>query len=387
MAKKTSLKRLGVQREPILSVPCRVSSLTVCNVSGTACDIFLDIKRGQHRYALSRESIGPEENLVLFRGSGINLEGADVLEAMSSSANALEIACSYEETSGSAPLFNTDSWNQRIAWYSGRGTNPSSFNPPQSVMDGLNAGASRWRNSAAYQQEVYDAIAGLLPGWKGLELENYTEINADNGYLAACGVSLYVESGTLLNSVSFDLQVNRFYESALTQDEWNDIMTHEMGHGLGIGIFWTASSFFLQGSSYPSVQSAYNRISSLDRSKTPLETSGGSGTASAHWENNYRVSDGVGYYGMVDELMVGALVSGGMVLSDLSLGSLKDFGYEVYAGREGEPSLATSTAMRSQDRILKCGLASQNPDRMMGMLRPSAVATDGKFTLRRYIMA
>jgi hypothetical protein len=387
MAKKLSLIDLGTSYEPIVSVPSRLESITVSNASESPCDLDLAVKRDVTRYILYRESIPPGANLVLFRGSGVNLEGADVLEAKSSSAGALDLSCSYEQTSGSAPLFDMDSWNDRAGWYTDRGTTPASFNPPQFVLDGLNAGAARWRNSATYQQQVHDAVAGLLPGWKGLELENYTEINADNGYLAACGVNLYIEDGSLLNAVSFDLQVNLFYQSELTQLEWDDIMTHEMGHGLGIGIFWTASSFFLDGTSYPFTQTAYNSISTLNRTKTPLETSGGSGTASAHWENDFRTSDGTGYYGVVDELMVGALVPGGMVLSDLSLGALEDFGYEVYPGKEGVPSLATSTMVRAKGPTLKCGLSSQNPDRMMRMLKPAPVATDGKFTLRRYIRA
>lgn len=385
MAKKTSLKSLSELYETIVSVPSEIESITASNKSESACDFELTVKRGQNRYILYKASIAPMKNLTLFKGAGVNLEGADLLEAKSSEPDSLDLMCSYEETSGSGPLFNLSSWNERASWYTDRGTAPASFNPPQFVLDGLNTGASRWRNSAAYRADVYEAVASLLPGWTGLELENYTEINADNGYLASCGVNLYIEDGALLNAVSFDLQVNRFYESVLTPQEWEDVMTHEMGHGLGIGIFWTASSFFLDSSSYPSTQAAYNSITSLDRAKTPLETSGGSGTASAHWENNYRTSDGAGYYGVVDELMVGAIVSGGMVLSDLSLGALKDFGYDIYPGREGVPSLATSTGMRSQDRVLKCGLSSQNPERMMRMLKPSPVASDGKFTLRRYM--
>lgn len=385
MAKKSSPKRLSTSYEAVVSVPSEVESITVSNVSESACGLELAVTRGQTRYALYRASVAPRRNLVLFRGSGVNLEGADVLEARSSAPDGLDLVCSYRETSGLGSLFDLSSWNDRASWYTDRGTAPASFNPPQFVLDGLNAGAARWRNSAAYQQYVYDAVAGILPGWLGLDLENYTEINADNGYLAACGVNLYVEDGTLLNAVSFDLQVNRFYESELTPQEWEDVITHEMGHGLGIGIFWTASSFFLSAASYPSVQTAYNSMTSLNRSKTPLETSGGSGTASAHWEDDFRTSDGTGYYGVVDELMVGAIVSGGMVLSDLSLGALKDFGYDVYPGREGTPSLATSTGIRAQDRVLKCGLSSQNPDRMMRMLKPAPVATDGKFTIKRYI--
>lgn len=385
MAKKTAFKKLATSYESVVSVPSKVVSITVCNTSASPCELDLALKRGRNRYALYRDSVGAGEKLLLFKGAGINLEGADTLEAKASAPDCLDLTCPHIVTSGSGSLFNADSWNERASWYTDRGTPPASFNPPQFVLNGLNAGAARWRDSSAYKQEVYDAVVGLLPSWRGLELNNYTEINADNGYLAACGVNLYVQDGSLLNAVSFDLQVNKFYESELTTQEWDDVMAHEMGHGLGIGIFWTASSFFLPAASYPSVQTAYNTITSLERTKTPLETSGGSGTASAHWENDHRTSEGIGYHGVVDELMVGALVSGGMVLSELSLGALEDFGYEVHPGREGSPSLATSTAMRAQDRVLKCGLSSQNPDRMMRMLKPSHVATNGKFTLRRYI--
>jgi hypothetical protein len=387
MGKKSTFKRLNTAYQQIITTPSEVEGVTVSNVSDSPCEIEMAITRGQTRYALLKDQIGPGRNLVLFKGRGVNLEGADILEAKASAPDCVEITCSYDETTGSAPLFNPESWNDRGGWYTDRGTTPASFNPPQFVLDGLNAGALRWRNSSAYQQYVYDAVVGLLPGWRGLELENYSQINADNGFLAACGVNLYVQDGSLLNAVSFNLQVNVFYASELNQQEWDDVMTHELGHGLGIGIFWTAASFFLDGTSYPSTQTAYNKITSLERTKTPLETSGGSGTASAHWENDFRTSEGTGYYGVVDELMVGALVPGGMVLSDLSLGALKDFGYEVYPGREGVPALATSTAMRAQDRILKCGLSSQDPERMMMMLKPSPIATDGKFTLRRYIMS
>jgi hypothetical protein len=42
---------------------------------------------------------------------------------------------------------------------------------------------------------------------------------------------------------------------------------------------------------------------------------------------------------------------------------------------------------RMNYRVLQGGLYSQNPDRMLRMLKTAPVATDGKFTLRRYIRA
>lgn len=389
MAKKSSFKNLGVADQKIVGVPSVIDSIIVSNKSSSPARSNIRVKRANQSYQIFGDEVPPGRSASVLGGrdSVLYLVGADSLEGSAAADDSLVVSCSYEETAGSRPLFDPSSWNNRLAWAAARGVQSGAFNPPQFVLDGLNAGAARWRNSCCFQSWVYDAIVGLLPGWAGLELENYTEINADNGYLAACGVNLYVEDGTLLNAVSFDLQVNRFYASELTQEEWNDVMTHEMGHGLGIGIFWTASSFFLSGSSYPSVQTAYNSISSSDRNKTPVESSGGSGTASAHWEDDYRMSSGVPYYGVADELMVGALVPGGMVLSDLSIGALKDFGYEAYASQEGTPSLSRSAPMVSQNRVLKCGLSSMNPDKMMRMMKPSMVATDGKLNLRRYIVS
>jgi hypothetical protein len=386
---KSSLKTLGTSYEQIVSNPSSLCSLVLCNKSEYESRATIRIRRGGETYTLFGGPLQPGQISYIFKekAKGVSLEGADVLEASASSSGAVDVACSYEETAGSQRLFNSDSWNNRSSWATARGVSAGTFNPPQFVIDGLEAGASRWRSSACYQKSVYEGVASLAPGWEGLELENYTEINANNGYLASCGVNLYVEDGTLLNAVSFDLQVNLFYSAALTADQWKDVMTHEMGHGLGVGIFWTSSSFFLNAGSYPNVQRAYNSITTLDRNKTPLESSGGGGTASAHWEDDFRSSEGTSYYGTANELMVGALVPGGMILSDLSLGALEDFGYETYPSTEGKPDLSTSASFRAQEGELKCGLSALNPEKMMSMLKPMVVATDGKLTLRRYIIA
>lgn len=389
MSRKSSIKTLGTAYETLVSNPATMNSLMVCNKSETEVQATLRIKRAGKTYILFGENLRPGQTSYVFKekAKGFSLEGSDLLEASASLADAVDVSCSYEETAGSQRLFNSSSWRDRATWAAARGISAGSFNPPQFVLEGLDAGASRWRNSCCYQKWVYEGISALAPGWEGLELENYSQINSNNGYLASCGVNLYVADGSLLNAVSFDIQVNVFYASQLTADEWNDVMTHEMGHGLGIGIFWSASSFFLNEIQYPNVQASYNSITSLKRNKTPLEASGGGGTASAHWEDDLRVSDGLDYYGVANELMVGALVSGGMVLSDLSLGSLKDFGYETYKSSEGSPRLATSTGFMAQEKSLKCGLSALNPEKMMSMLRPTMIATDGKLTLRRYIMA
>ena len=107
------------------------------------------------------------------------------------------------------------------------------------------------------------------------------------------------------------------------------------------------------GSGYATAQTGYNAIvedSSLI--KVPLETSGGSGTSSAHWDDDLRPSSATGslgktYPGLTDELMLGFYNQGSTLkISQLSIGALVDFGYqEVTPGaNEGIPGTASLTA-------------------------------------------
>ena len=386
MARKNILKTLSDQSEPLVSVPAAFSALDLCNKSGQDVQVELSIKRGSNSFRLFGCTLGPRESTSILKERGLSLDGTDALFGRASTPDCVDFVCCHRETAGSGSLFNPMSWNDRVAWEESRGVEHAPFEPPQFVIDGLNAGASRWRSVASYSPAMYDAIESTLNGWSGLELQNYTQINADNGYLATCGVNLYVEENSTLNAVSFDLQVNTFYASQLTQREWDDIMTHEMGHGLGIGIFWSPSNFFLSGSSYPNCQAAYNSITSLNRMNTPVESSGGGGTASAHWEDDFRTSNGTDYYGVTNELMVGALVSEGMILSEMSVGALADFGYQTYAAAEGKPNISTASYMWQQSGRLKCGLSSPNIGKMMAAMNSFPIAAQGNFVLKRYIM-
>jgi hypothetical protein len=94
----------------------------------------------------------------------------------------------------------------------------------------------------------------------------------------------------------------------------------------------------------------------------PLENTGDSGTASAHWEDSFRPASaagslGVSYPGLFNELMVG-YIKNNMVLSSLTIKTLVDFGYEERnpGASEGNPSLVSSiTAGLIEGEILgKC---------------------------------
>ena len=240
---------------------------------------------------------------------------------------------------------------------------------PEPYLGYLNQAADRWATYIKFNPAVFAAIKASTFGWNGIKLQSYTELNNEtSGVIASCGPYFYYDiqnpgPGVQFNTKSFLLTINTYFESIYNSADWVNILTHELGHALGIGIYWGSvfqptgsippEDSFLLGSGYPTAQDGYNAIvedSSL--TKVPLETSGGSGTSSAHWDDNLRPSSAAGslgknYPGLTDELMVGFYNQGmTMILSQLSIGTLLDFGYqEVTPGSsEGIPTTASLTA-------------------------------------------
>jgi hypothetical protein len=106
----------------------------------------------------------------------------------------------------------------------------------------------------------------------------------------------------------------------------NDVITHEMGHVLGIGSLWEQKDLLQQaGSSNPTFSGpgAMEEYRVLRgggrRRRVPVENTGGPGTRDAHWrETVFR-----------DELMSGFISEPGNPLSRLTVASLGDLGYQV----------------------------------------------------------
>lgn len=225
----------------------------------------------------------------------------------------------------------------------------------------LNAAADRWANYLRYDPRIVTELRNKHPNWSGLALNQYTIYNdSESQTIASCGPSNYEDvidnNSTNLKfaSVNFNLTINDFYRTAVffvndnfvqfSETDWINIITHELGHALGIGIYWDSyfqpegavppSNYFLNGNAYANCQSAYNQLSTLNRTKVPLEDVGGDGTAGGHWEDNYRSasaagSGGVDYAGFGNELMVGTIgINQERVLSLLTIKALVDFGYE-----------------------------------------------------------
>jgi Leishmanolysin len=106
----------------------------------------------------------------------------------------------------------------------------------------------------------------------------------------------------------------------------NDVLTHEMGHVLGIGTLWEQKGLLKQaGTSNPTFSGpgAMEEYRALrgggQRRRVPVENTGGPGTRDGHWrESVFR-----------NELMSGFISEPGNPLSRLTAASLGDLGYEV----------------------------------------------------------
>src|SRR4051812_35178505 len=106
----------------------------------------------------------------------------------------------------------------------------------------------------------------------------------------------------------------------------NDVITHEMGHVLGIGTIWDRKGLLKgAGTANPTFAGAgamgeYRVLRGAPRRKrVPVENTGGPGTRDGHWrETVFR-----------NELMSGFISAPGNPLSRMTVGSLEDLGYVV----------------------------------------------------------
>ena len=105
-----------------------------------------------------------------------------------------------------------------------------------------------------------------------------------------------------------------------------DVITHEMGHVLGIGTIWTRKNKLANsGTTNPSfigraAMVEYGKLKGTNvATAVPVENTGGPGTANSHWrESIFR-----------NELMSGFIAAANNPLSRVTVASLQDLGYVV----------------------------------------------------------
>lgn len=142
--------------------------------------------------------------------------------------------------------------------------------------------------------------------------------------------------------------------AALESDgELLDVLTHEIGHVLGLGTIWDIKGLLSGTRSNPiftgsQATAAYNELFGTQASGVPVEATGGSGTALAHWREAV----------FVNELMVGTIHSGGMALRTVTVASMADLGYTVNMAA-AEPYTPTVTnSSRSRTTSTSSGIST-----------------------------
>lgn len=104
-----------------------------------------------------------------------------------------------------------------------------------------------------------------------------------------------------------------------------DVITHEMGHVIGVGTIWTSKGLLASvGTSNPTFKGAnakkqYGILKGTGPVRVPVENTGGPGTINSHWRESV----------FKNELMSGFIAAANNPLSKVTVGSLKDLGYVV----------------------------------------------------------
>jgi hypothetical protein len=104
-----------------------------------------------------------------------------------------------------------------------------------------------------------------------------------------------------------------------------DVITHEMGHVLGIGTIWTDKKLLTgAGTVNPrfkgtNAKKAFGELKGQASTLVPVENTGGAGTRDSHWRESV----------FKNELMSGFIAAPRNPLSKVTVASLKDLGYVV----------------------------------------------------------
>jgi hypothetical protein len=146
----------------------------------------------------------------------------------------------------------------------------------------------------------------------------------------------------------------------------NDVITHEMGHVIGIGTIWTHKKL-LKGAntSNPTFRgaNAMREYAKLRGSATPLpvpvENTGGPGTRDSHWRESIFNA----------EMMTGFVDPGGNPMSRVTIASLQDLGYTVNL------AAAEPYSLPNHLEIAEAGLMAAHAESERGVVLPRIPVT------------
>jgi Leishmanolysin len=149
----------------------------------------------------------------------------------------------------------------------------------------------------------------------------------------------------------------------------NDVITHEMGHVLGVGTIWSIKGLLAgSGTSNPTfkgtnAKKAYGVLKGTGPAPVPVENTGGPGTANSHWrETVFR-----------NELMTGFVQGPPNPMSRLTVASLKDMGYKVDLTKAETYILPNLLKLAEGGMLLAAAAAAAHDDG--GMVLPTVPMT------------
>ena len=152
-------------------------------------------------------------------------------------------------------------------------------------------------------------------------------IDGKGGILAQAG-PCYTRSSTDLRTVIGSMEFDAADINSLgSGGNLVDVITHEMLHVVGVGVYWTSKGL-LRNYNTPTVE--YIGVGGIQgcrevggttscASAVPVENTGGAGTFNSHWRESV--------FG--NELMTGYINPGHLPLSVMTVRSIEDLGYTV----------------------------------------------------------
>ncbi|MSV31719.1 MAG: peptidase [Bryobacterales bacterium] len=168
-----------------------------------------------------------------------------------------------------------------------------------------------------------DVIDDLLIVAQGVPIDGVGKVLGQAGPThlrpASAGASAFLPAKGLMSFDTADLAKMQADGTLL------DVITHEMGHVIGIGTIWEDKGLLVgAGTNNPTFKGVnakreYGALKGMGPVKVPVENTGGPGTRDGHWRESV----------FKTELMSGFIGAPGNPISKLTVASLQDLGYTV----------------------------------------------------------
>ena len=220
----------------------------------------------------------------------------------------------------------------------------------QAQKDAFKAAANRWTSvivgdlpSVKVDGEVIDDVLILA---EGAEIDGVGQILGQAGPTAlrprAARKSALLPAKGEMTFDTADLEKMEANGTLI------NVITHEMGHVLGIGTIWQLKRLLKDGNSNnpvfvgPAAMAEFAQLKTVTKPvSVSVENTGGPGTRNGHWRDSV--------FG--NELMTGFVGAAGNPLSRMTVASLKDLGYTVALNAADAYSLPSSLELAEMGQM------------------------------------